>query len=335
MKKNIKLQFRNGLNLETFKKEVFDVNKISESYQFEESNQPDFIIFGPYGNHIPSKSYKYKRIGYFCENIVPDMNTCEFGFGMMREESIKNPNYFHIQWHGFNPEKLIKSTDVDYDKIIDSKTKFCNFIYSHKVSYRERFFVQLSRYKKVDAPGKSMNNISSIDALYPENRWRAKRLFQLDYKFTLALENYSYPGYQTEKLYDSMLSDTIPIYVGDPLVGELFNTQSFVSLYNHEESSFIIKKIEDFAQFSFTDILPTFHKLPQHRISRKLKSVLRDYKMKLLMDKYMDSIIDTIIDIDKNDEKYLKMFTEPWLKNNNVPENSYSDNHWKKIFEGS
>jgi alpha(1,3/1,4) fucosyltransferase len=175
--------------------------------------------------------------------------------------------------------------------------------------------------------------MSSIDALFPDNRWEAKRLFQADFKFTLALENYLYPGYQTEKLYDSMLSNTIPLYIGDPLVGEIFNAKSFISLAGKKEISFIIRKIEDYAQLNFIDLLPSFYQLPHHRISRTAKAILKDYKMKLLMDMYMDSIIDAIIDMDKNDDKYIKMFAEPWLKNNEVQLTSYSTNNWKKIFE--
>jgi alpha(1,3/1,4) fucosyltransferase len=333
LKPIIKIQFRNGLNLDTFKKEVFDVNKITNSYQFEDSNEPDFIIFGPYGNDIPPKSIKYQRIGYFCENIMPDMSICDWAFGIPRKEEVKHPNYFRIQWHGFDPARLIKNSDIDAEKILGSKSKFCNFIYSHKVAYRERFFTQLSKYKKVDAPGKSMTNMPSIDALFLDNRWEAKRLFQADYKFTLALENYLYPGYQTEKLYDSMLSNSIPVYIGDPLVGEIFNTKSFISLAGQEETSFLIKKIENFAQLSFIDLLPSFYQLPHHSLSRKVKSILKDYKMKLLMDKYMDSIVDTMIAIDKDESMYIKMFTESWLKKNEVPLNSYSINNWKKIFE--
>lgn len=333
MKKNISLKFKNGLNFETFKKEVFEVNKVSDSYNFIQDDHPDFIIFGPYGIDIPAKSEKYQRIGYFCENIIPDLSICEWAFGMQSAESMSSSNYFHIQWHGFDPKKLIKTSDTDIEKTMAKKSKFCNFIYSHRVPYREHFFTQLSKYKKVDAPGKSMNNTPNIDLQFPGNKWEAKRLYQQEYKFTLALENYSHPGYQTEKLYDSMLSNTIPIYIGDPLVNQLFNTKSFISLNYHEETSFLIKKIEDFAQLSFIDILPSFYSLPQHRISRKLKSILKDFKMKLLMDRYMDSIIDAIIDLDRDNSKYIKMFAEPWLNNNTIPLNSYSNNHWKKIFE--
>jgi hypothetical protein len=53
-----------------------------------------------------------------------------------------------------------------------------------------------------------------------------------DYKFTIAFENESYPGYATEKIVEPMLVDSIPIYWGDPLVGRDFDTRSFLSAHD-------------------------------------------------------------------------------------------------------
>src|SRR6185312_6089937 len=92
----------------------------------------------------------------------------------------------------------------------------------------EAFFKQLSAYKKVDAPGRSMNSMPGID-IGGGNKWTTKRQFLSPYKFTIAFENDIFPGYQTEKLYDAMMADTIPIYCGDPFVGDVFNTKSFLN----------------------------------------------------------------------------------------------------------
>lgn len=181
---------------------MFDINKVSDHFDIIESENPDYVIFGPYGNDIPPKSDKYIRVGYFCENITPDLSLCEWAFGIPLEREINRHNYFRIQWHGFDPELLVKPQNIDLEKILAQKSHFCNFIYSHRVPYREYFFTQLSKYKRVDAPGKSMNNTPSFDGKFNGDRWEQKRQFQSQYKFTLALENYVYPGYQTEKLYD-------------------------------------------------------------------------------------------------------------------------------------
>ena len=57
---------------------------------------------------------------------------------------------------------------------------------------------------------------------------REKVEFQRPYRFSIAFENASYPGYTTEKLYHAMLSATIPIYWGNPLVSRDFNPASFL-----------------------------------------------------------------------------------------------------------
>lgn len=217
----VKIKFQNGLGFDSVMQILGD---LVNEYDFIDSCEPDVVIFGPYGNDVPPTG-SYQRVGYYCECITPDMNICEWAFGIPCEEEINNPRYKRIQWHGINPQSLVKNINVD--KVYDQKTKFCNFLYSNPIPYREQFFKQLSLYKKVDAPGKSMNNMPRIDEQYKGNTWKIKRDFLKPYKFTIAFESYSYPGYQTEKLYDAMQMNSIPIYCGDPLVNEVFNPKKF------------------------------------------------------------------------------------------------------------
>ncbi|HEY4197930.1 MAG TPA: hypothetical protein VGM63_20455, partial [Mucilaginibacter sp.] len=86
-KKPIKIKFQNGLSFQVSAKEI--LSYVADRYEFIDSDEPDFIIFGPYGNDLPPKSNKYVRIGYFCENVVPDFSICEWAFGMPLEEEIK------------------------------------------------------------------------------------------------------------------------------------------------------------------------------------------------------------------------------------------------------
>jgi len=41
------------------------------------------MIFPHPGNYI--------RIGYFCENIIPDLSICEWAFGVMPEDKFNSP----------------------------------------------------------------------------------------------------------------------------------------------------------------------------------------------------------------------------------------------------
>lgn len=336
MKKRIKIKCLNGISYESAISEI--LNELINEYDFIESDTPDFILFGPYGNDIPCKG-DYVRIGYFCENIQPDLSICEWAFGIPREEEINNPKYKRIQWHGLNPEKLIKNLDDNaIDKIISSKTKFCNFLYSNKVPYREEFFKQLSKYKRVDAPGKSMNNMPSIDSIYSGDIWERKRQFLLEYKFTIAFENYCYPGYQTEKLYDAMQCNSIPIYCGDPFISEVFNINSFLNAtdYINVKNNSFLSFLEKNTQSDFVDIRPQFYKTPYHRIKRKTKKIGRHLKMKLKFDQLnFLPLIDKIIEIDNNQDLYIKYLKKSWFKKNTPPQCLSTKDRWMKIFEQS
>ena len=330
----IKIRFQNGLDLGNFKKDALDIAGLSDLYEFEESPNPDFIIFGPYGNDIPAKG-NYIRIGYFCENIIPDLSICEWAFGVMPEEKVNNARYRRIQWHGLNPQSLIKPMDYNAKEILRQKKYFCNFLYSHQVPYREAFFKQLSKYKKIDAPGRSMNNMNNIDSLYKGDVWERKRQFLSPYKFTIACENYVYPGYQTEKLYDAMLANGIPVYCGDPLIGNVFNTKSFVNTpdYVKTNNSSTIKWLEEHSQLDFIDIRPQFYHNPAHRIKRKLKAVGRQLKMQAQLPKFdFSPVIERIIELDQDNDKYLEVLKEPWLNNNQPSPGASLKDHWVKIF---
>ena len=334
MRKKIYIKFQNGIDFNAALKEIFF--ELQEEFDFiEENKNPEFILFAPYGNDIPPKG-EYVRIGYFCENVTPDLSACEWAFGVPLESEIKNDKYKRIQWHGLNPKKLIRQlSDNEIDQIINKKSSFCNFLYSHKVPYREAFFRQLSKYKKVDAPGKSMNNMSSIDSLVTGDIWERKRKFLSPYKFTIAFENYAYPGYQTEKLYDAMLANSLPIYCGDSNISEIFNTNSFLNAPDYISYKYtpLISLLEKISQANFVDIRPQFFKNPIRRIKRKIKHIGRRTKMNLQFSNLdFSNLIDRIIEIDNNQDLYIQYLKQPWFKNNEVNMETNSKERWRKIF---
>jgi hypothetical protein len=313
------------------------LNELTDEFYFEESDQPDFILFGPYGNDIPAPG-NYTRIGYFCENMEPDMSICEWAFGIPHEESVGHPRYKRIQWHGLDPQKMVKPLDYNAEEIVKSKKYFCNFLYSHQVPYREEFFKQLSKYKKVDAPGKSMNNMKSIDELYKGDLWERKKQFLSEYKFTIAFENYVYPGYQTEKLYDAMQVNSLPIYCGDPLVGEIFNTDSFINApdYILTSNSSAVNWLERRSQPDFVDMRPAFYDKPSHQIKRKIKTIGRQLKMRYQFQNLdFKPLIDRIVELDEDQGKYIHVLQQPWFVNNTPPLNASLKNQWVKIFSQS
>ena len=79
---------------------------------------------------------------------------------------------------------------------------------------------QLNKYKKVDMAGNANNNIGKVI----ENKIE----FLSSYKFSIAMENSEGDGYSSEKIIDSFLSGTIPIYYGDYMIDEYINPNSYI-----------------------------------------------------------------------------------------------------------
>ena len=120
------------------------------------------------------------------------------------------------------------------------KNKFCSFVYSNCVKYRNNFCKSLAKYKKVSCGGKCLNNIGT--------KVSDKLLFQKQFKFGISFENSSTHGYVTEKILDTFSSNSIPIYYGSPNIEEYFNPQTFINGHkfkNYDELIEYIKKIDN------------------------------------------------------------------------------------------
>ena len=95
------------------------------------------------------------------------------------------------------------------------KSKFCGAVISNHHNYsifRLEFIRKLSKYKPVDMGGKYGNNVGKAV--------KDKIEFLSSYKFSISMENSSGDGYLSEKIIDSLIAGTIPIYYGDYLVDE-------------------------------------------------------------------------------------------------------------------
>jgi len=199
---------------------------------------------------------KYIKIFQGSEHVKPRMDECDWAFSSDFEEDIKNPRHMRLPTYVFNdfqfgkkatPPKIRK---VNFNKIKKEKSKFCNFIYSQEVLLRNDFFKKLSKYKKIDSPGRCMNNMLPIGN---HNSSKKSRMFKdwigekLDfikrYKFTIAFENASIPGWSTEKLTHPMLVNSIPIYFGNKSVSKEFNSKSFININDFKNINEMIKHI--------------------------------------------------------------------------------------------
>jgi len=245
----------------------FFTNLLRKHYEIIISDTPDYVIFSVFPGTLPEG--QYTKILFIGENIRPDMDNCDWAFSLNYDEAIQDPRHMRIspvQW--IDGRKLVKRNH-NIKAIKEQKSKFCNFIYSNNVDFRNNFFKKLSSYRHIDAPGRCMNNMQPISGHTAEESrrvicWREDKLrFLKPYKFTIAFENHSYPGYVTEKLIDPMVSHSIPIYFGNPEIHREFNTKSFVSYHDYKNTDRLIEKIieidQDDALYERTLREPWYH----------------------------------------------------------------------------
>lgn len=200
------------------------VNWVQNKYNFIlDPVNPEIVFYSCYGTEF-LKFNNCIRVFYTGENVRPDFNFCDYAIAYDRmsfgERYIRKGNYVC---------KPPLDSNIDY-----AKRKFCNFIYSNDNSgsgakLRIDFCKFLSRYKRIDCPGRVLNNMSNAISPRQGNFAEGKLKFIADYKFTLAWENSFYPGYITEKLIHPFMANSIPIYMGDPDVEIDFNPKAFIN----------------------------------------------------------------------------------------------------------
>lgn len=325
--KPIKIKFANGLTYSDFVCQVLWI--VADLFTFEETPDADFLIFGPYGPPPPIEP-GVVRIGYYCENILPNLDICDWAFGIPYEEEIRSKRYCRIEWHNISPRELVKHADDVRRQPIPPR--FCNFVFSNSVGFRETFFRQLSRYKRVDAPGRSMNNRPSLDGEYDDgDLWSRKRRFLSLYKFTIAFENSSFPGYNTEKLTDPILAGSVPIYFGNSEVGRHYNPDSFVNAHDFlpHKHSILSRAAANLSHETYGAGI----ELP-FRIRPRFRKAMRLASLQLRYGNDFSRLVDRIVEIDQDEELYRSIRSQPFFYENKSLPVDRVRSRWAEIFGG-
>ena len=133
--------------------------------------------------------------------------------------------YSVIQIHEFAPWYIKKSYDFFENLQPPQKSKKLSVVCSNQTMLpghkkRLEFILDLKdRFKdKIDVFGRGINPIpDKFDAL-------------IDYKYSVAIENNSIPGYFTEKISECFLAFTMPVYFGCPDIDKYYDKRSFLSV---------------------------------------------------------------------------------------------------------
>jgi hypothetical protein len=294
-------------------------------YDFELSDDPQVVLYGPYGGAMPSGRYRKVFIG--CENVRPLMHECDFAFGVLHEEYVGDPRYMRIARWG-DDSHLIQP-DKDWPAVLRSKTRFCAFLYSQPCPYREAFFRALSRYKPIDAPGRSMNNMPGIDPVPGRIDWQAKIDFLRAYKFVIAFESAPAPGYNTEKLSHAIEADCVPIYWGDPEIGRSFNVSRLINAHD-----FLPKPRRFIPRLPYAaNSICRGTRLPAwQRITGRFNRLAGAIEQRAWAAAGFDPLVERVIALDRDDRLYLQHLRQPFFIGNKPPDRAAWVARWKEIF---
>ena len=284
LKKKVKVWFSGETNERMLLSHPL-VRSLSEFFNVVLTKDCDFLFIN-YKDYVYNKEFLKKdcvRIFFSTENIYPDYNVIDYAlcpnYSPVGDRFLWLPFY----WWDEDSWKLLNLDNMATDW--EEREKFCSFIVSNgnaepsrldnKRSNREIIFDELSKYKKIDSPGRFKNNHPPIevDPSTGKTYYLAKIDFMRNYRFALACENSSSPGNTTEKIVHAFLAGCIPIYWGDPKICEQFKEGTFIWIKDEDDISDAIKKIKNIdsgkeSHLPYTSVHPKYLE-PFHNICTK------------------------------------------------------------------
>lgn len=235
--------------------EEFFTETLSTEFEIvRDDENPDYLIFGDrnFGeNNLRYDETKCIKIFYTGENQRPYHYRCHYSISFDHDDNGRNfrlPLYVIYDWDNkrkkVNNSKIFARTSYSMSKHEFEQRKFCSFVVKNGgCQKRNDFFHMLSEYQPVDAAGPLFNNVGYI-LEGGERAVQTKLEFLPKYRFNLCFENSSYPGYATEKLYEAMMGNTIPIYWGSPTIEMDFNPDAFLNWHDYDNDEDFLEAIK-------------------------------------------------------------------------------------------
>jgi GR25 family glycosyltransferase involved in LPS biosynthesis len=228
----------------------------------EGEEKVDLLIFGPFGDRWKTVASSVPKVHYTGENTKPIKREdvkLNIGFEHMDMNDgsyLRMPLWMlEINWFRADPEKIGNPKPLPINrccKVYPAERarheKFCAFVVTNpRQPMRNSAFQWLSSYKHIDSAGRLFNNVGDvIFAGLGGGGGELKKLeFLKNYKFCLAYENDSSPGYVTEKLLHAKAAGCIPIYWGDPKVERDFDVGGFIDARQITTSGQLVRAVKE------------------------------------------------------------------------------------------
>lgn len=238
-----------------------------------------FNFFSVFGDHYNiKKKMDGKKIFYTAESINKRFLYFNKNFGRyalkyvdfaMGNDLIEHNKYlrvpFWIMWN-FSPT----SSEEDIENIINTwnnasyeKTKNVAVIASHDDwGTRSKIVNDVNKFTHIDFAGNWNNNTSELYDNFNNNKFEYLKQF----KFNICSENVVDDGYISEKIFDSIKSDCVPLYVGgNYLEPNVLNQNAIITWDLNSDNSdsvelfkMLISDEKSFQEFKDQDsLLPT------------------------------------------------------------------------------
>lgn len=215
---------------------------VQDRYEFEisQSRDADYVFY----NGVRSEILKYSgvRIAVMGENVSPNFMVADYAMAFDKIAFSDRYLWFPLI-RSYASYRALTAPRRGVDEVVDQKSEFCAYVMSNttdSADERTSIYDALSSYKKVNSGGRWRNNVGG--------RVADKLAFQSKHKFVLALENSSTPGYLTEKFADAAAADAIPIYWGDPDVGNILNPKAFINCHEYDSLQDIVARVRKIDQ---------------------------------------------------------------------------------------
>ena len=255
--------FNPEYNMFTLMLEAAGLGKVTGSLvdEMKEGEEDvDILIFGPFGNRWETVNRNIPKVHFTGENTGP----------VEREDVVLNLGFRHtdmntgkylrlplwmleINWFNADADRIKNPKPLPIDRCcrvfpeeIAKKTKFCAFVVTNPCQpMRNNAFQWLNSYKPVDSAGRLFNTMGDglFAGLGGGGGELRKHEFLLSYKFCLAYENASAPGYTTEKWLHAKAAGCIPIYWGDPKVERDFDMDGCIDAREAKTSAELVNLV--------------------------------------------------------------------------------------------
>ena len=194
----------------------------------------ELLIYSDFGErHWGFKGLKVYLTG---ENMLPDFDQCDLAYSPVEiagdPRAVRFPYYAQVL-----PElgSLVRPADYEAHLCLDRPGFACFVASNARGTERNRFFRALHRRRPLVSAGRHFNTTGKPLA--------DKMGLLRDFRFNLAFENSSSPGYVTEKLVEPLLAGCVPIYWGDPEVGREFNPSCMINVSDYTSDKVAIDHI--------------------------------------------------------------------------------------------